>query len=156
MKVLKVKLYEDTQEIVPLDPQPVKVNGQWNYDRSGTDEKGDYVVIDFITEESTYLEYNATGEVATSNLQVTTEEEWNKPAISDTEILKALELNSAQDVSLPTLPKCLITNTETNQQTSLTETESSTLTTKSRSLGVWDVIISKFQRLVMAMRAMWT
>jgi hypothetical protein len=86
MKVVKTKYYEASNNLVPLDPQPVRsVDGKWNYERSGTDELGNYVVIDFISEEPVFLEYDAEGNKEKTELTIITEDEWNKTLTLDIE-----------------------------------------------------------------------
>ena len=86
MKVVKAKYYQETNEVVTLDPQPERsADGTWGYERTGKDEKGDFVVIDFITEESQYFEYIANDSSTTLSFKETTEEEWNKTETLDIE-----------------------------------------------------------------------
>lgn len=126
MKVVKTKYYEKTGELIPLDPQPVREpNGEWNYERKGNDELGDFVVIDFITEEPVYLDYDtAQGQInTTSELKITTEEEWLKPATLDIASMDIQLSEDAPTVDASILEKSLTTDLKMNQATSQTVIE---------------------------------
>lgn len=118
MKVVKAKYYEETNEIIPLDPQPERnKDGSWSYERLGSDDKGKFVVIDFISEDSTYFEYAALGELATKDLKETTEEEWNKPVTLDIESMDSILQGDAEIVDVNTSQEFPIINTKTSPQT---------------------------------------
>lgn len=121
MKVVKAKYYEKTNEIVQLDPQPIRdVDGRWNYERSGFDEKGNFVVIDFISEESVYFEYDAKGIDEKKELIITTEEEWNKTLTLDIESMDSTDQKPVESVDVLISQKSNITNTKMSQATSTT------------------------------------
>lgn len=144
MKTIKAKYYEETKEIVPLDPQPLRVKGEWKLERVGTDEKGEYCIIDFMVEGDTYFDYDAGKQNTTQPLEVTiTEEEWNKPANNTETIDTQKFLDALAEVA--TSPKSAITNTETNQQISLTDTEKLIPTIGQRFLNACYAIKSIFQ-----------
>jgi hypothetical protein len=145
MKVVKARYYEASNEIIPLDPQPIRVNGKWDYQRSGTDEKGDFVVIDFITEESVYFDYDAGGLQEAKELKVTTEEEWAQPATLDTASMDLLPLESVPTVDASTLEKSLITSTEMSQATSQTVIEKLIQIIVQPFLSAYAAIISIFR-----------
>ena len=148
MKVVKAKYYEESGEIIPLDPQPtLRVNGVLQYDRKGTDEKGEFVVIDFISEEATYFEYEAdnSGKEA-SDFKITTEEEWSKPATQNTENMASLLLNDVDTVNVSTLEKSSTTNTKMNLATSRMAIGNLIQTIVQRCLNALDVVISIFRK----------
>lgn len=124
MKVMKTKYYESTGDLIPLDPQPLRsIDGTWDYERSGTDELGDFVVIDFITEESVYFDYD-TGPVGqSSELKITTEEEWLKPATLDIASMDILLSESVPTVDANISEKLPTTDLRMNQATSQTVIE---------------------------------
>lgn len=124
MKVVKARYYETTNEIVPLDPQPVRnVDGTWDYQRAGSDEKGEFVVIDFISEEAHYFEYEANGDTISKDLKETTEEEWNKTETRDIESMDLILRSNAVSVDVSTLQELPTTNLKMNLPTSSTVTE---------------------------------
>jgi hypothetical protein len=147
MKVVKAKYYEATNELIPLDPQPsIRVNGRLQYDRTGTDDKGDFVVIDFISEEATYLEYTAKdGGGDAFDLKITTEEEWLQPATLNTENMDLLLSEDALTVDANTSEKLATTNTEMNQVTSLTGIAKLKATIARLFFSAYDAIISIFR-----------
>lgn len=146
MKVVKAKYYEASNEIIPLNPQPIRINGAWVYERAGMDAKGEYVVIDFISEDSVYFDYDANGTTETKELQVTTEEEWHKPAILDTENMDLLLSESAHTVDANILEKSVITNIEQNQVTSQMGIVKLIQIIKQRCLSVLGAITSIFRK----------
>ncbi len=118
MKVVKAKYYEETNEISPLDPQPIRnKDGSWSYERFGLDEKGKFVIIDFISEDSKYFEYEASEELVIKDLKETTEEEWNKPVTLDIESMDSTLQKNAGTVDVNTLQEFLTTNTKTSPPT---------------------------------------
>jgi hypothetical protein len=107
----------------------VRVKGVYDYQRAGTDEKGEFVVIDFISEESTYFEYDVTKQNTREPLEVIiTEEEWKTPTEKDTATIETQNYLDVLNASAPTSPKLPITNTEMNKQTCLTDKEKLTQT----------------------------
>ena len=158
MKTVKARYYEATEDIIPLDPQPIrKFDGTWDYERTGTDENGDFVVIDFITEGNQYLSYDsekpptkAMLESPLAKLEIT-EDEWNKPATLDIENMDSL-LSSVVNVDANISESLVTTNTEMNQVTSLMETKNTTSTIKQLFLSALDAVKSNFRHLVQALR----
>lgn len=147
IKVIKAKYYQITNEIVPLDPQPVRDNqGRWDYQRSGTDEKGEFVVIDFLTEDAVYLEYDATSDKTKEDLQVTTEDEWNRPVTLDIESMEAKLQNDAQTVDVITLQESHTTSLKTSQQTCSTVIERLLLTIVRLFSNAYNAIIKNFRQ----------
>ena len=146
MKVVKARYYEATNEIIPLDPQPIRVGGRWNHERTGTDERGEFVVIDFISEESVYFDYDAVSPIESKELKVTTEAEWLKPAILDTVNTDLLLSESVPTVDVNISEKLVTTNTEMNQAISLTVIEKLTKTIKQLFLSALDVVTSTFRK----------
>lgn len=136
IKTIKAKYYEESKEVIPLDPQPIRIKGEWNYERTGTDEKGEYCIIDFMMEGDTYFDYDAAKQNTHQPLEVTiTEEEWNKPVENNTATIDTQKFLDAL-AEEPTLQKLVTTNTETIPQISLMETEKLTPTIKQRFLNV--------------------
>lgn len=146
MKVLKAKYYSETQEVIPLDPQPVRINGVYNYERSGTDEKGEYVVIDFMIEGDTLMEYDTKKQNRAEPLEVIiTEEEWNKQIVIDIDQDTTELKENVANVEVTSLQKSSTINTEKKELISTMETEKSTQTIVRFFLNVWDAIKSIFR-----------
>lgn len=146
-KVVKAKYYAETGDIIPLDPQPVRVQGLYSYARSGTDEAGEYVVIDFMTEEDVYFGYDAANQLTSQPLEINiTEDEWNKPVENDTETMDMQNQGNAGNANPPTLQKSPTINLKMSPQTCLTVIGKSTPTIKQRFSNVWDAITSNFLR----------
>ena len=123
MKVVKAKYYKETNELIPLDPQPIRsVDGTWNYERTGVDEKGEFNVIDFITEESHFFEYNACEAILSKELKETTEEEWNQTETLDIETMDSILQSNVENVDVSTSQESAIISSKTSPQISLTET----------------------------------
>jgi hypothetical protein len=145
MKTIKAKYYEETKEIIPLDPQPLRVKGEWKLERVGTDEKGEYCIIDFMVEGDTYFDYDAGKQNITQPLEVTiTEEEWNKPVESNIETIDTQKFLDAL-AEEPISQKSPTISIEMNQPISLMEIEKLTPTIKQRFLNVCTAIKLLFQ-----------
>lgn len=140
-KIVKAKYYKDHDLLVPLNPQPERVKGQWAYERSGTDELGSWVVIDHITGGESLAEYdtklNEMGNVKI--VHEITEDEWNKPATLDIESMDKLLLSDVEPVVVSTSQESLTTNSKTNQPTSSMETEK-----------LWSIIVQLFSNVYAA------
>lgn len=154
MKIVKARYYKATEEIIPLNPQPIRrFDGTWDYERTGTDENGDFVVIDFATEGDHYLSYDSEKPPTKAMLESPlvrleiTEDEWNKPAILDIENMDSL-LSSVVNVDANISENLVTTSTEMNQATSPMETKSIISTTKQLFLNAYDAVKLNFQRLV--------
>lgn len=95
MKQQKAKYYAPTEErlepiIIPIErkvsftslDEPVEP-----LERSGSDELGDYIIVDFIQDKATYFDYTVSsqkdkqGNVIsnTAKNKITSKEEWEKP-----------------------------------------------------------------------------
>lgn len=87
MKQIKAKYYPETKKIVPIEQKlPLIGEEPEKIPCKGTDEEGDYIVIDFVTEDKpTFFDYDITDQVDEDgvliNRLVTTkiigEEEWD-------------------------------------------------------------------------------
>jgi hypothetical protein len=147
MKVVKAKYYKETSDLIPLDPQPVRgIDGTWDYERTGKDEKGEYVVIDFITEESHFFEYNASEDTTNKELKETTEEEWNQTAILDIETMDLMLQSNVQNVDVNISQELVTTNTKTNRPTFLTAIGKLTSIIEQLFCSVYNAITKNFQR----------
>jgi hypothetical protein len=145
MKVVKAKYYDKTDEIIQLDPQPVRgVDGKWDYERSGSDEKGNFVVIDFISEKPVYFGYNADGINEKNELTIITEEEWNKTPTLDIENMDITGQEPVESVDVLTLQKSSTTNTKTSQATFTMVIERLLQTTAQLFSNAWAAIKSSF------------
>lgn len=80
MKMIKAKFYPETNEVIPLDPQPIRVQGQFErIPSTGTDEIGEYIIIDFVQEKDVLFEYDTKAPPKReSDLLEIKEEEWNQ------------------------------------------------------------------------------
>ncbi len=88
MKQIKAKYYPETKQIVPIEQKlPLIGEEPEKIPSKGTDEIGDFIVIDFITEDKpTFFDYDIEDkhdeDGVLINRLVTTktigEEEWNK------------------------------------------------------------------------------
>lgn len=141
MKVVKARYYEETQELIPLDPQPLKIAGVYQYERSGTDDKGSFVVIDMITEGNTFLEYDSLTQRTVEPLEIIiTEEEWNKPIninLEDTTESKESNVN----VDVTSLQKLPTTNLKMKVQTFTMATKKFIQSIKQYCLNVYNAIL---------------
>lgn len=147
IKTIKAKYYEESKEVIALDPQPVRVKGQWNYERTGTDEKGEYCIIDFMIEGETYFDYDAANQNTYQPLEVKiTEEEWNQEPKDKSETINTQRFLDVLDAKEPTLQELPTTNIGTNPQTSLTVTEKLIQTTKQFCLSVYNATSSLFRK----------
>jgi hypothetical protein len=147
MKTIKAKYYEESKQIIPLDPQPVRVQGQWMYERTGTDELGEFCIIDFIVEGDTYFDYDAATQKTHQPLEVKiTEEEWNQEPKSNTETINTQKFLDVLDAKEPTSQELPTTNTEMNQLISLMVTEKPTLTIRQRFSNVLHAISLLFRK----------
>jgi hypothetical protein len=147
MKVVKAKYYKETNEIIPLDPQPKrKADGAWDYERLGVDEKGEFNVIDFITEESHFFEYDISDGTINKELKETTEEEWNKTETLDIETMDSILQGNVENAAVNTSQESVTTSTKMNPQTSLTETGKSMSTIGQLFYNAYNAIIKSFQR----------
>lgn len=145
MKVVKAKYYEETNEIIQLDPQPVRdVDGKWDYERSGSDEKGNFVVIDFISEKPVYFGYNADSINEKNELTIITEEEWNKTPTLDIENMDITGQEPVESVDVLTLQRSSTTNTKTSQATFTMVIERLLQTTAQLFSNAWAAIKSIF------------
>ena len=145
MKVVKAKYYSVTEEIVPLDPQPIRINGVFMYERSGMDEKGEYVVIDLMVEGDTLMEYDTKNQNRANPLEVIiTEEEWNKEIPIDLETTMELE-ESNVNVDVTSSLESPTINTKMKEPTSTTETEKLMGTIARFFSNVWAAIKSTCQ-----------
>jgi hypothetical protein len=146
MKVVKAKYYQETNEVVTLDPQPKRsTDGTWDYERTGKDEKGDLVVIDFITEESQYFEYIANDSSTTLSFKETTEEEWNKTETLDIESMDLILQSNVQDAAVSISPELPVINTKTSHQTFLMATGKLIRTIVQPFFSVYNAIIKNFR-----------
>lgn len=152
MKVIKVKYYEDIdddeEKIVPLDPQPVKKNGEWDYEKKGTDEKGDYIVIDYIIEDPVYINYDSEKptDLKAKELDIITEEEWNETVTLDIESMDLTSHENVESVDANTSQEFTTTNSKTNRQTCSTGIGKSTSTIGRLFSSVCNAITSSFRR----------
>lgn len=87
MKQVKAKYYPETQNIIPIETKlPILGEAHARHDYSGTDEDGDWVLVDFITGESAFYDYDIEetcdekGKVVSQQVKTKTigEDEWNK------------------------------------------------------------------------------
>ena len=148
-KVVKAKYYKDHDLLIPLDPQPQRVRGEWVYERSGTDELGNWTVVDHITGDQVLAEYD-TNEITIASdndivVHEVTEEEWNKPATLDIESMDKLLLSNVQAVDVSTSQESHTTSLKTNQQISSTATEKWWSIIVRLFSNVYAAIISKFR-----------
>jgi hypothetical protein len=146
-KLVKAKYYKEPDLIVVIDPQPERVRGQWAYQRSGTDELGEWVVIDYITGNDNLAEYDTSTTQLGNTIVVNeiTEDEWNKPATLDIENMDLLLSSNVQNVDVSTLQESHTTSLKTNQQIYSTETEKLWSTIVRLFLNVYDAIMSRFR-----------
>ena len=147
-KIVKAKYYKEPDLIVVMDPQPERVKGQWAYQRTGTDELGDWVVIDYITGNDDLAEYDTSTAQLDNGVVINeiTEEEWNKPATLDIESMDLLLSSNVQTANVSTSQESHTTSLKTNQQTSSTETEKWWSIIVRLFLSVYAVITSKFRQ----------
>lgn len=146
MKVVKAKYYKETNDLIPLDPQPQRnVDGTWNYDRTGIDEKGEYTVIDFITEESHFFEYDAVKDMTSKELKETTEEEWNKTETPDIETMDLILQGNVTNVDVNTSQESATTNSKTSPRTFSTAIEKLMSTIGQLFSSAYNAITKSFQ-----------
>lgn len=146
MKVVKAKYYKESNDLIPLDPQPKRnVDGTWDYERTGVDEKGEFTVIDFITEESHFFEYNASEDILSKELKETTEEEWNKIEILDIETMDSILQGNAENVDVSTSQELATTNTKTSLRTFSTAIEKSMSTIGRLFSSAYNAITKSFR-----------
>jgi hypothetical protein len=147
-KLVKAKYYKEPDLIVVMDPQPERVKGQWAYQRAGTDELGDWVVIDYITGNDSLAEYDTSTTQLGNTVVVNeiTEDEWNKPATLDIENMDLLLSSNVQTVDVSTSQESHTTSLKTNPQIYSTETEKWWSIIVRLFLNVYAAITSKFRQ----------
>lgn len=147
-KLVKAKYYKESDLIVVMDPQPERVRGQWAYQRVGTDELGEWSVIDYITGNDSLAEYDTSTTQLGDTVVVNeiTEDEWNKPATLDIENMDLLLSSNVQNVDVSTSQESHTTSLKTNPQIYSTETEKWWSIIVRLFLSVYAVITSKFRQ----------